>query len=109
MLCSRILGHVICVHRVVVLFFSSRRRHTRCALVTGVQTCALPISMFDLPDLTDVVEIVVDKDVVEGRKDPVRVYADKAKEAAGDAARSAERRVGKECVSTCRFRWSPYH
>src|SRR3546814_4583033 len=27
------------------LFFSSRRRHTRCALVTGVQTCALPIYM----------------------------------------------------------------
>src|SRR3546814_9434049 len=26
-----------------VCFFSSRRRHTRCALVTGVQTCALPI------------------------------------------------------------------
>src|SRR3546814_19277830 len=28
----------------VLCFFSSRRRHTRCALVTGVQTCALPIS-----------------------------------------------------------------
>src|SRR3546814_19720697 len=28
----------------LLLFFSSRRRHTRCALVTGVQTCALPIS-----------------------------------------------------------------
>src|SRR3546814_6552932 len=27
----------------IVLFISSRRRHTRCALVTGVQTCALPI------------------------------------------------------------------
>src|SRR3546814_3645133 len=27
----------------VIVFFSSRRRHTRCALVTGVQTCALPI------------------------------------------------------------------
>src|SRR3546814_13178763 len=27
----------------IVIFFSSRRRHTRCALVTGVQTCALPI------------------------------------------------------------------
>src|SRR3546814_2196256 len=27
----------------VNFFFSSRRRHTRCALVTGVQTCALPI------------------------------------------------------------------
>src|SRR3546814_7935518 len=28
----------------LVFFFSSRRRHTSCALVTGVQTCALPIS-----------------------------------------------------------------
>src|SRR3546814_9364097 len=28
---------------VAYFFFSSRRRHTRCALVTGVQTCALPI------------------------------------------------------------------
>src|SRR3546814_5436720 len=28
-----------------VFFLSSRRRHTRCALVTGVQTCALPISL----------------------------------------------------------------
>src|SRR3546814_6720535 len=36
------------IERVVLVsntfFFSSRRRHTRCALVTGVQTCALPIS-----------------------------------------------------------------
>src|SRR3546814_8746074 len=30
----------------LLFFFSSRRRHTRCALVTGVQTCALPISTF---------------------------------------------------------------
>src|SRR3546814_20781869 len=26
-----------------------------------------------------------------------------------DSARSEERRVGKECVSTCKSRWSPYH
>src|SRR3546814_940410 len=32
----------VCVY---FFFFSSRRRHTRCALVTGVQTCALPISL----------------------------------------------------------------
>src|SRR3546814_9121214 len=32
-------------------FFSSRRRHTRCALVTGVQTCALPISQKGLSPL----------------------------------------------------------
>src|SRR3546814_4528160 len=41
----------------VYFFFSSRRRHTRCALVTGVQTCALPIylrglSPGDFPPLT---------------------------------------------------------
>src|SRR3546814_6859191 len=35
---------IVCFSRSVFLFFfSSRRRHTRCALVTGVQTCALPI------------------------------------------------------------------
>src|SRR3546814_6378379 len=31
-----------------MFFFSSRRRHTRCALVTGVQTCALPICIAGL-------------------------------------------------------------
>src|SRR3546814_17800978 len=34
-------------------FFSSRRRHTRCALVTGVQTCALPISFTRKADAGD--------------------------------------------------------
>src|SRR3546814_9674093 len=34
----------VCVIEIFCIFlFSSRRRHTRCALVTGVQTCALPI------------------------------------------------------------------
>src|SRR3546814_9798541 len=46
------LLHVLCVSfycvgvallMVVCFLFSSRRRHTSCALVTGVQTCALPI------------------------------------------------------------------
>src|SRR3546814_1226071 len=36
---------MICLSRSCLFFFSSRRRHTRCALVTGVQTCALPISI----------------------------------------------------------------
>src|SRR3546814_2208160 len=34
----------LCLYALLFLF-SSRRRHTRCALVTGVQTCALPISV----------------------------------------------------------------
>src|SRR3546814_3053967 len=72
-------------------FFPSRRRHTSCALVTGVQTCALPIS----------------RSTTSAR--PTRP------ECAGSPSRpittrgrSEERRVGKECVSTCRSRWSPY-
>ena len=34
---------VVLMFVLVWFFFSSRRRHTRCARVTGVQTCALPI------------------------------------------------------------------
>src|SRR3546814_7792075 len=44
----------MCVHQSYefLCFFSSRRRHTRCALVTGVQTCALPICS-DAPGAAD--------------------------------------------------------
>src|SRR3546814_20144881 len=41
------------LYYVLCFFFSSRRRHTRCALVTGVQTCALPISFSSPPDAGD--------------------------------------------------------
>src|SRR3546814_8656429 len=71
-------------------FFSSRRRHTRCALVTGVQTCALPI-------YTEPLMLRSPSSRADSRGcRPVEM-------------RSEERRVGKECVSTCRSRWSPYH
>ena len=43
-------------------------------------------SMFDLPSMEGVDEIVIDKDVVEGRKEPVRVFAKSEKKAADDAA-----------------------
>ncbi|RYE53761.1 MAG: ATP-dependent Clp protease ATP-binding subunit ClpX, partial [Rhizobiaceae bacterium] len=44
-------------------------------------------TMFDLPSMDGVDEIMIDKDVVEGRKDPVRVFSKKNKEkAGGDAA-----------------------
>src|SRR3546814_721544 len=42
MLLSFVWCYVFGLH-FIYFFFSSRRRHTRCALVTGVQTCALPI------------------------------------------------------------------
>src|SRR3546814_5840503 len=41
--CLCCLIGVILYFAMFIFFFSSRRRHTRCALVTGVQTCALPI------------------------------------------------------------------
>src|SRR3546814_10728488 len=41
----------------VLFFLSSRRRHTRCALVTGVQTCALPISLLERVSLPLVVTL----------------------------------------------------
>src|SRR3546814_3096632 len=42
--CLLFICLVMFFHFFFFFFFSSRRRHTRCALVTGVQTCALPIS-----------------------------------------------------------------
>src|SRR3546814_5206150 len=96
-----------------LFFFSSRRRHTRCALVTGVQTCALPI--YDSPILfrrciylpsqsTTCQWIGLHKfrsTFPFVRSPPIFIIRQHLK--------SEERRVGKECVSTCRSRWSPYH
>src|SRR3546814_10535586 len=94
-----------------LFFFSSRRRHTRCALVTGVQTCALPIlyhhndrllchsclkeQKCSPPNRLGFLLGVISKLLTPMRKVSI--------------SRSEERRVGKECVSTCRSRWSPYH
>src|SRR3546814_4738718 len=105
-------------------FFSSRRRHTRCALVTGVQTCALPIFPgleIMLPDgrwvaqptvpgafLVNAGQILKRWTNNRFRATPHRVISPKSGEARY-SIRSEERRVGKECVSTCRSRWSPYH
>src|SRR3546814_8949057 len=48
--------------------FSSRRRHTRCALVTGVQTCALPIlTGLRLDDAGIAAVFAADFDVIVGR------------------------------------------
>src|SRR3546814_7927070 len=41
-------------------FFASRRRHTRCALVTGVQTCALPIFSTQAPTDADMLSVWID-------------------------------------------------
>src|SRR3546814_8875159 len=101
------------------VFFSCRRRHTRGALVTGVQTCALPISeayRFGNAIVDDWEGKVNAWPLDEGLID----YVDPSYGAESEEnplytanvvanSRSAERRVGKECVRTCRLRWSPSH
>src|SRR3546814_7245485 len=107
-----------------VFFFSSRRRHTICALVTGVQTCALPICRFKQVDNLSWHWLTVS--ICSARHNPIEgigilssinfVWKQHIKKfallliaRAHLVRRSEERRVGKECVSTCRSRWSPSH
>src|SRR3546814_976287 len=87
-----VLLRIDCGGDYCVFFFSSRRRHTRCALVTGVQTCALPIYLLRESRDWSYIPLILVKGSCHSPRE-----------------RSEERRVGKECVSTCRSRWSPYH
>src|SRR3546814_3618115 len=110
-----------------MLFFSSRRRHTRCALVTGVQTFALPIcnrGSSPLGDANAGIAQLVEHDLAKvGVASSSLVSRSNFKQRCfraglsetrtdifgyGSGHRSEERRVGKECVSTCRSRWSTY-
>src|SRR3546814_1920039 len=92
-------------------FFSSRRRHTRCALVTGVQTCALPICAFHRTFVLKPLCLAALQQLQRAGADLHGVCCSimLCMEAGKIGIRSEERRVGKECVSTCRSRWSPYH
>src|SRR3546814_16257654 len=94
----------------LLFFFSSRRRHTSCALVTGVQTCALPIWVD--PGAFRAAPAARGRPRGPGRDDhrPVpRLGDDDGRRKARRPWRSAERRVGQECDRTCRTRWSADH
>src|SRR3546814_4104594 len=93
---------------VYVFFFSSRRRHTRCALVTGVQTCALPIWANALAPSLCIASTKL-SEASSPKRSPFVLTIIKPGLGRSRNRRSEERRVGKECVSTCRSRWSPYH
>ena len=80
----------------IFFFFSSRRRHTRYISVTGVQTCALPISHDVMGVFSDITFRIGDLDGIKLTKGSTIEIS---------SWRSEERRVGKEC----RSRWSPYH
>src|SRR3546814_268385 len=85
----------------VFFFFSSRRRHTRCALVTGVQTCALPISdirgdhLADLPGAEQLAQpFAVDAGIVagDGKLFDPRI-ADRVDQPVGNAAQAETARA----------------
>src|SRR3546814_18675337 len=64
----------------------------------------------DLDTLRDAgIECMIADEAVEMRRRRARNRDMIAADAARRAPRSEERRVGKECVSTCRSGWSPYH
>src|SRR3546814_8630082 len=107
-----------------VFFFSSRRRHTRCALVTGVQTCALPIfplvALAALPlafigvfpghlimgaefSGASMVGIIALVGMVV-RASLLIIEFGRDAEAQGMTLASDDGRVGKECVRKCRSR-----
>src|SRR3546814_8518688 len=94
---------------VFCFFFSSRRWHTRCALVTGVQTCALPIWLARILHGGGGTETRILCGFLGSAAADDAVIASLPRVLKIGVARSEERRVGKECVSTCRSRWSPYH
>src|SRR3546814_6139576 len=91
-------------------FFSSRRRHTSCALVTGIQTCALPIfpgaPPVGLPPGAHPHETGSGTWLPWAHPGANRksVAARPSADARRPVVRSEERRVGKECVSTFRSR-----
>src|SRR3546814_19251953 len=108
----------------MLVFLSSRRRHTRFALVTGVQTCALPIfgsilcipavsrKLMPLPKETRLVDFMPFENFLKDGAPIATKRGDLVRVLKVDGAvlqRSEERRVGKECVSTCTYRWWPYH
>src|SRR3546814_16809935 len=121
----------------VFFFLSSRRRHTRCALVTGVQTCALPISggVHDLCDRGGIHSVALP--IVDRNRALFAAGDNKGADLCSGGAygvlkiigfverldfgfvgksnidyaivdkRTEERRVGIACVSTCSDRVSP--
>src|SRR3546814_15228713 len=104
----------MCVRLCCFFFVSSRRRHTSCALVTGVQTCALPIYLVRLVAGRVMTAVWLrDYGWWDGyRRNPsVRRWCPIPPDphAEEDSLRSEERRVGNESVGTCSSRWSPHN
>src|SRR3546814_18054645 len=87
------------VHEVFKVIAATRNEGTSILLIE--QNVRAAVEVADRAYVLDDGRIVYEGSAVEFGKDEERVRA--------LAGRSEERRVGKECVSTCRSRWSPDH
>src|SRR3546814_7543943 len=113
----------------IFFFFASIRRHTRCSLVTGVQTCALPILLLrtiflaacspfvpQTPQEPPLPTAFIDPSYPTMESAPLTVMKQaNSIDVSADRAwrdgkqRSEERRVGEVWVGTCSSGWSPYN
>src|SRR3546814_18777911 len=111
-----------------VLFVISVRRHMSCVLVTGVQTCAFPISMISHNSASVSCCLTVGVVTCQSSSAKRARHWSRVRSMGGQVirtrqlirqpldvctatrrCRSEERRVGTEYVSTCRSRCTPYH
>src|SRR3546814_1300940 len=98
---------VVCFDSIIVLCFFFFKQKT--AYEMRISDWSSDVCSSDL--LGDIGAVQGGTRIVGAAGGEANLIVDDDMHAAADreAARSEERRVGKECVSTCRSRWSPYH
>src|SRR3546814_4876869 len=96
----------------LVLFFFKQKT----AYELRISDWSADVCSSDLPELSGALlaaglvdELVIYQAPHIMGSETLRMFATPGRDALQDRSRSEERRVGKECVSTCRSRWSPYH
>src|SRR3546814_3795784 len=96
-----------------VFFFFKQKTAYEMRISDWIQTCALPILQHVEPvGRVFGIELRgqrIDRRLGQSPADAAEQHARPDEPIDCHAGRSEERRVGKECVSTCRSRWSPYH
>src|SRR3546814_1649664 len=100
-------------------FFTSKTRHTMCTIETSVQTCSSDLEQINYQRALEgeLVSSIQAVHAVQSARVHLAIpreslfVRDRQPPTASVllTLRSEERRVGNECVRTCRSRWSPYH
>src|SRR3546814_9952060 len=95
----------LCVLSVVCFFFKQKTAYEMRISDWSSDVCSSDLMMAESPeDFASIAEEARQRILIDNADDPVVLV-----EQVYQLWRSEERRVGKECVSTCRSRWSRYH